>query len=65
MLCGIPNASGNQQHIEIVVLVIDLIYSPSIESTPLGFREFGIDALVLSPFLNVSALEVKKNIPMI
>jgi hypothetical protein len=59
-LCGISSVSGNQQHIEIIVLVINLIYSPSTESTPSGFLKFGIDGLVLFPPLSVSLLEVKK-----
>jgi hypothetical protein len=59
-LCGISSTFGNQQHIEIVVLVINLIYFPNTKSAPLGFLEFGIDGLVLSPPLNVLGLEVKK-----
>jgi hypothetical protein len=59
-LCGISNAFGNEQHIEIVVLVINLIYFPSTKITPLSFPEFGIDALGLFPPLDVLALEVKK-----
>jgi hypothetical protein len=42
------------------VLVINLIDSPSIESVPLGSLEFGIDAPILSPPLDVLALEAKR-----
>ncbi len=54
-LCVISNASSNQQHTEIIVLVINLIDFPNIELAPLGFLEFGIDAPILSPPLDVLA----------
>jgi hypothetical protein len=54
-LCGISNASSNQQHTKIDVLIINLIDYPSTESTPPGSSEFGIDAPILSPPLDVLA----------
>ncbi len=59
-LCGISSAFGNQQHIEIFMLVINLVYFPKTKSAPLGFPEFGFDGFVLFPPFNVLALEVKK-----
>jgi hypothetical protein len=54
-LCGISNASSNQQHSKIDVLVINLIDYPGTESAPPGSSEFGIDAPILSPPLDVLA----------
>ncbi len=65
-LCGNSNASSNQQHTKIDVLVINLIYFPSTTSTPLGSSKFGIDAPILSPLdVLTPKAKINKNGPVI
>jgi hypothetical protein len=59
-LCGISNDSGNQQHIEIDVLILNLIDFPGTKSAPFGFSNFRIDPPILSPPLDLSTPEAKK-----